>query len=295
MKIRSIGYVGLNATDLSAWRGYAHEVLGVQVREDETKDHLLLKVDDYRWRIAVHQADVGGFAYAGLELPNARAFDEAVEELQQCGVEVVLGEDEEVKARAVAKLAVLSDPAGNRLELYYRPSLDYNFVSPHGARFVTGDMGFGHAVFLISAEQYDATLDFYVRTLGFRVSEYTTLGPVEVCFLHCNRRHHSIALGRAPFTACHHIMLQVEEIDMVGCALDRAQDAGVRLSTTLGRHRNDNMLSFYMTTPSGIDLEYGWGASDVDDDTWTVSEWVGGDVWGHRGLENAAGANIPTI
>lgn len=285
MEIKSIGYVGLNTVDLAAWQKYASAVLGVQVREDSPTDELRLKIDDYRWRIAVHQADADGFGYAGLELANAAAFTAAVDELRAAGVAVRLGDDGEIKSRAVGGMAVLEDPAGNRIELYHRPTLDYNFVSPHGARFVTDEVGFGHAVFLIDAEHYEACQEFYIERLGFRVSEYASLGPVELCFLHCNRRHHSLALGRAPFTACQHIMLQVEELDMVGCALDRAEDAGVPISSTLGRHRNDRMFSFYMRTPSGMDLEYGWGAIEVDDDTWAASYWEGGDVWGHRGVE----------
>jgi 2,3-dihydroxybiphenyl 1,2-dioxygenase len=288
MKIRSVGYVGINATNVEEWRSFAGEILGVQVRDDSAPGNLRLKVDDYSWRIAVHQAEAPGLAYIGLEVANAQAFHEAVEELQSAGVDVRLGGDEELKARAVGGLAVFHDPAANPLELYYRPSIDYDFVSPLGAKFVTGDLGFGHAVLLINSDQYDETQDFYVRQLGFRVSEYTTLGPVEVVFLHCNRRHHSIALARAPITACQHIMLEVAELDMVGRAYDRAQDAEVPITATLGRHRNDNMLSFYMRTPSGIDIEYGWGAREVDDESWVVSDWVGGDVWGHRGVESLA-------
>jgi 3,4-dihydroxy-9,10-secoandrosta-1,3,5(10)-triene-9,17-dione 4,5-dioxygenase len=285
MDIKSIGYVGLNAVDLAGWRDYATAVLGVQVREDAPTDELRLKIDDYRWRIAVHQADANGFGYAGLELANALAFDAAVQELREAGVPVRLGDEGELKSRSVGGMAVLEDPAGNRIELYHRPTLDYRFVSPHGARFVTDGVGFGHAVFLINAEHYEACQEFYIERLGFRVSEYTRLGATELCFLHCNSRHHSIALGCAPFTACQHIMLQVEELDMVGCALDRAENARVPISSTLGRHRNDRMVSFYMRTPSGVDLEYGWGAVEIDDDTWIASEWAGGDVWGHRGVE----------
>lgn len=285
MKIRSVGYLGINATDVEAWRSFAGEILGVQLRDDSAPGSLRLKVDDYLWRIAVHQAEAPGLAYIGLELANAQDFREAVDELERAGVEVRLGADEELKARAVGGLAVFNDPAGNPLELYYRPSIDYNFVSPLGAKFVTGDLGVGHAVLMINSDQYEQTQDFYVNRLGFRVSEYTSLGPVEIAFLHCNRRHHSIALARAPFTACQHIMLEVEELDMVGRAYDRAQDAEIPITSSLGRHRNDNMLSFYMSTPSGIDIEYGWGAIEVDDESWVVSDWVGGDVWGHRGLE----------
>ena len=291
MKVRSVGYVGINARDVAAWRSFADDVLGVQIRDDAPDGSLLLKVDDYRWRIAVHESDQEGLGYVGLELANAQEFEAAVAELTEAGVEIRLGTADELKTRAVGGLAVFADPAGNPLELYYRPGIDYNFMSPYGARFVTGDRGFGHAVFLIEAELYDQVQDFYVRQLGFRVSEYTTLGPVEVCFLHCNRRHHSIALARAPITACQHIMLEVEEVDMVGQALDRAQAARVPLSTTLGRHRNDHMLSFYMKTPSGLDLEYGWGAVEVDDDTWIVSDWHGGDIWGHHGIESLTHEN----
>jgi 2,3-dihydroxybiphenyl 1,2-dioxygenase len=253
-----------------------------------TRTKLRLKLDDYRWRIAVHQADADGFGYLGLELANASAFTTAVEELQAAGVAVRPGDEGELKSRSVGGMTVLEDPAGNRIELYYRPTLDYDFVSPHGAWFVTEGVGFGHAVFLVNAEHYDACQQFYVERLGFRVSEYTSIGPIEIAFLHCNKRHHSIALGRAPFTACHHIMLQVEELDMVGRALDRAQDAAVPISQTLGRHRNDRMFPFYMRTPSGVELEYGWGAIEIDDATWVASDWEGGDVWGHRGMEAVA-------
>jgi 2,3-dihydroxybiphenyl 1,2-dioxygenase len=285
MNIHSIGYVGINATELSAWKSFATDILGVQVRDDSSSNQLLLKIDDHRWRIAIDRSDSDGFAYAGLELANAQALEVAVGELQQAGVDVQPATDEQLKARTVGGMVGIHDPAGARIELYYRPTLDYNFQSPRGARFVTGQQGFGHAVFLVTGDQYDACQEFYRDVLGFRVSEYTRLGPIEVCFLHCNPRHHSIALARAPITACQHIMLQVQDLDMVGCALDRAQNAGVTITSSLGRHRNDNMLSFYMRTPSGIDLEYGWGAREIDDDTWIVSDWEGGDVWGHRGIE----------
>lgn len=283
MKVKAVGYVGINATDVESWQSFATNVVGAQVVSD-SKDLLRMKIDDYAWRIAVQQADTAGFAYAGLEFATSNDFDAAVSELAAAGAPVSMGTDEELKARRVGGLAVTADPAGNRLELYYRPTLDYSFHSPLGASFVTEGQGFGHMVFLVESGLFDATLGFYVDTLGFRVSEFTRLGEVEVVFLHCNERHHSVALARAPISMCQHIMLQVTDLDMVGQAWDRAHDAGVSISATLGRHRNDNMFSFYMATPSGLDLEFGWGARSVDDESWVVSEWEGGDVWGHRGV-----------
>ena len=38
------------------------------------------------------------------------------------------------------------------------------------------------------------------------------------------------------------------------------------MSATLGRHMNDQMLSFYMRTPGGFDVEFGCEGLEVDDD-----------------------------
>ena len=52
-------------------------------------------------------------------------------------------------------------------------------------------------------------------------------------------------------------MIEVEDADDVGLCLDRAQRRKVPMSATLGRHVNDLMLSFYMKTPGGFDVEFG--------------------------------------
>jgi len=42
------------------------------------------------------------------------------------------------------------------------------------------------------------------------------------------------------------------------------------------------MVSFYMQSPSGFEVEYGWGARVVDDSTWQVQQHARGSIWGHR-------------
>ncbi len=51
---------------------------------------------------------------------------------------------------------------------------------------------------------------------------------------------------------------------------------------TLGRHVNDRMVSFYLQSPSGFGIEYGWDAIEVDDTTWSVRKYDRGSIWGHR-------------
>ena len=56
------------------------------------------------------------------------------------------------------------------------------------------------------------------------------------------------------------------EADDVGLCLDRALRRKVQMSATLGRHVNDKMLSFYMKTPGGFDIEFGCEGLEVEDD-----------------------------
>ena len=65
---------------------------------------------------------------------------------------------------------------------------------------------------------------------GFAQSDWleTEIAPgidLEVRFYHCNARHHTLALARAPFDLpqrLHHVMFEMNERDDVGAAFDRA-------------------------------------------------------------------------
>ena len=105
--------------------------------------------------------------------------------------------------------------------------------------------------------------------------------------MHCNERHHSLAMvDMGNINGLQHAMFEMKTIDDVGKALDRAMAAGVKITSTLGRHRNDGMLSFYMRSPFGFDVEIGCDCLLIDD-SWTVNEFCEGDVWGHQGLVEA--------
>lgn len=72
---------------------------------------------------------------------------------------------------------------------------------------------------------------------------------------------------------------------MVGRAHDRLRGLGAPFTTTLGQHNNDKMISFYVRTPSGIEVEYGTGGLLVDDDSWTTVAYDGTSDWGHQPIE----------
>ena len=138
----------------------------------------------------------------------------------------------------------------------------------------------GHAeLFTPTPEE---SLRFFVDVLGFRVSDDIDMG-ISLRFLHCNSRHHSLAFAALPQAArrLHHIMLQTNSLDDVGAAYYLCQNLQVPIMMHLGRHTNDHMVSFYLRTPSGFAVEYGWGAREVDDRTWQVQAHTSASIWGH--------------
>ena len=77
-------------------------------------------------------------------------------------------------------------------------------------------------------------------------------------------------------------MIQTARIDDVGKAYDRARNHKVPITQELGRHSNDQMLSFYAKTPSGFEFEFGADAIEIDDRNWTPKNYDRGSDWGHR-------------
>jgi 2,3-dihydroxybiphenyl 1,2-dioxygenase len=154
-------------------------------------------------------------------------------------------------------------------------------------------VGFGHAVFATTAfEESDA---FLVDGLGFQQSDWIVFEiaegmELEVRFYHCNERHHSLALAKAPFEmpqALHHVMFESNSADDVGAAFDRAWATDLAIPNGLGRHDNDRMFSFYVASPAGFMVEVGHGARVVTDDWDDNRRYDRVSMWGHQALRQA--------
>lgn len=308
MNIRSLGYIGIGAPDPLACLEFATHIVGMMpARACPGEDwgvpalpgrgpasagsgkladgSVYLKLDDWQWRIAVHlRAGRPGLLYMGFELASEIALEQALAELRAAGCEAQRGTEAQARARAVAGIVHTRDPMGNAIELFYAPVKDRKFSSPRGAHFCAAGLGLGH-LNLLAAPLAEAR-DFYTRVLGFRLTDFIRFGASDSAnFFHCNARHHSIGLLKVgELAGVHHLMLELESIDMVGQCLGRVEDAGLQITSTLGRHANDRMLSFYVASPFGFELEIGCDGLRIDDQ-WTPAEFVEGDIWGHRGLD----------
>ena len=120
-----------------------------------------------------------------------------------------------------------------------------------------------------------------MKSLGFRPSDYI-LKPFKAYFFHVNPRHHSLAFIDTGKNGIHHLMMETCFLDDVGQAYDLALGKPEMIGTTLGRHVNDYMTSFYSWSPSNFLVEYGWGGRSIDPGTWTPHERTEGpSLWGH--------------
>ena len=294
MDIRALGYLRLETTDLDAWRRYALDVLGMVQAADTTDDTLLLRVDDRAYRIAIQAGDSDRLLAAGWEVANAGALATAAAELEAAGITVKAADDAELAERRVQGLIHLTDPCGNPLEIYWGQAQDHSALgTPYGNRFVTGDLGLGHVV--LPVPDIEAALDFYENLLGFQLRDSMKLPPQAVPtaaeqrdfhwmhFLSPNSRHHSLGLypGALP-PGIVHFMVELETLDDVGRGLDRTQAAGIPIASSLGRHTNDRMVSFYAQAPGGFQVEYGWDGLIVDPATWVAKEITADSFWGHQ-------------
>jgi extradiol dioxygenase len=197
----------------------------------------------------------------------------------------VLSEKRGAAQRAqVRDLVAFADPAGLRHELFWGPLVEPGSFHPARAMsgFVTGGQGLGHVV-LVVPDRVEA-VRFFCGVLGFSVSDEIDMWGTTIVFFHVNPRHHTLAIVEMPgMRGLHHLMLQVRDLDDVGVAHDLCVDRDIPLAMTLGRHTNDRMFSFYVRSPSGFEIEYGWGADTVDDlDSWVVTHMTSGSIWGHR-------------
>lgn len=292
MGISNLGYVRIYAKDMDAWREYATKVMGMIIGQGEDPNSLYLRMDDYPHRWIIIPGEEDKLASHGWECANEAELEDVKQRLDAAGVAWEEGTEEELTDRKVAGLIKTTDPSGYTVEIFHTVALQHRRIpTPYGHTFVTGDQGAGHIV--LSSKDEEKDLAFYRDVLGFQLRDSMRIPavfvgrpegsePAWLRFLGCNPRHHALAFAPYPNpTGIIHLMVEVENSDDVGLAMDRAARKNVKMSATLGRHVNDDMLSFYMKTPGGFDCEYGCEGLQVERDSWIARESTAVSLWGH--------------
>lgn len=283
-----LGYLVFEVRRPVRWAAFCEHMLGLPAPVANADGSMGWQLDEAAQRLIVREGADDDLAALGLQCASDDVLERLVRRLHAAGCTVETGDAALCQARRVKRLHRCIDPCGNAVELFTGPErAAASFKSaafPEGFR--TGDLGLGHAV-LVShdIERMEA---FYVDLLGFGVTERlaTRVGPMDIrgVFLHCNQRHHSLALFDMPLRKrMHHFMLQAERLCDIGLAFERARLHKVPLSLELGQHpAPDSTFSFYGETPSGFDFEIGAGTQAIDPEGWQTHHTDVTSTWGHK-------------
>jgi 2,3-dihydroxybiphenyl 1,2-dioxygenase len=287
-RIARLGYLAFEVSDPSTWRTFAVDRLGLALGAARADGSMTLRMDEQAQRVFLHPGARDDLACAGFEVADDASLRALASQLEAGGVAIAEASAEAATQRGVDLLYQLQDPNGIPIELFSGPRSGSSPFASHlvPAGFCTGDEGLGHIV--VPVRDAQSTQRFYCELLGMRISDHIEqqIAPgrtIRITFLHANARHHTLAFTEgSPRKRIHHFMIEMNAMNDVGLAYDRCVDGGVPISSTLGQHPNDQMLSFYARTPSGFAVEVGWGGRKVDDATWQVRTYDRMSTWGHR-------------
>ncbi|MGW4246116.1 VOC family protein [Nocardia sp. NPDC004722] len=283
----SLGYVRAHIADVDAWRKFAFDTIGFAEGSGPNAESIYLRVDEHTYRFELVPGERDAVIAVGWQVADRRSLQLVRETLEKAGIAVTTLSVAEAVNRHVEEAIAFVDPSGFTIEVFHGPLLDHSpVVGKFGNRFVTGDLGLGHVV--LPVRDIEEARQFYTEVLGFASRGSFRVGPPEhpiwIRFMGVNPRHHSLALipgSRPDGPGIVHVMVEVDSLDDVGRALDRVNKAGYHLSSTLGRHTNDKMISFYVRTPGNWDLEFGCEGMLVGDD-YVAEEMTADSYWGHE-------------
>ncbi|PBC48257.1 glyoxalase [Rhodococcus sp. ACS1] len=288
--VKALGYVVIETTQYDEWKRFGNSLCGMQIA-DEFDGFLRFRIDNKIYRVEVRRSTRDRIAVIGWEVSGPQELQALQARLEAEGYVTTMGSKDHARNRGVIELFSFVDPDGlASLEIFYglTESLE-RFASPNGASFVAGEHGLGHLLQIVSDR--DAYWHLYVDVLGMKFTDLvdSPKRQAELLFLRCNARHHSFAFAQLDGVepGVGHLMLEVTDLDVVGRAYDKVLDGEAPLITTFGKHTNDDMLSFYVRTPSGFGLEYGTGGTLVDE-TWRPARYNDAHYWGHRRAEPVA-------
>jgi 2,3-dihydroxybiphenyl 1,2-dioxygenase len=286
-----LGYLVLELPEPDTITPVLRDVVGL-VPGEPTEEAMTWRDDDRAQRVVVQRGPANDAVAVGFEAVDVDAFEATVERLRGIGADIAGGTGDDTRRRHVDRLVRTTAPWGVTVEVVLglaEAATPYSSpLVPSG--FLTDDVGFGHVVFATMA--FDESVRFLTDGLGLVQSDWleTELAPgidLEVRFFHCNARHHTVAMARAPFElpqCLHHVMFEANSRDDVGAAFDRAWAAELPIPNGLGRHDNDGMFSFYLQTPAGFQIEFGHGARVIDDDWDDNRLYDRISAWGHQPL-----------
>jgi len=293
-KVR-MGYVLIESRKHDAWRQFAGDALGVHVEQADAA--LVCRLDAHTRRIVVVDGPAEDVIALGYQLDDDASLQIVLGRLRDRGVTIEEGSTAGAKLRGVECYWRVLGPKGLPIEVFTAPLMSDQSLHMLTSGFCTGAAGLGHVA--MTTRRPNAVEAFWQLVFDARVSdrmEDRISGiALDFTFMRLNERHHTVAVASTrrfkldPVrTRIHHLNIQAATLDDVSAAYRRCRELGYRIALSVGQHPNDREVSFYVVSPSGFYMEYGWAPITVDEASWEPGFYTGISAWGHAPIDMGA-------
>ena len=178
-------------------------------------------------------------------------------------------------------------PQGIPLEFYYNMDAAERMLQQYGAYRGCAPQRFDH--FNCFANDLQATYEFLVQQLGFRLTEYTETdeGDLWACWMHRKGGVHDIALTNGSGPRLHHLAYYVSTAMDIIRLLDVMSTTGylANIERGPGRHGISNAFFLYLRDPDGHRVEiytsdYLTVDTDLEPIRWDLNDPQRQTLWG---------------
>ena len=240
--VARIGHTAFETPDLTRQVEYYSRVMGLHVLS-QTAKHAFLG--------SPTGGEVIGFEYGSsnrcrtvtFQMAPDADFQHIGQELRKNGIKHDMRSD---ISPHISKAIAFAGPHGTGIELFAEQTA-ISIPRSHGG---IEPLKLGHVAFSVPNAQ--AVVDFYVNTLGFRVSDW-----IEdiFAFLRCGPDHHSVNFLNGPSTFMHHIAYELKDWAHVLSACEILGREKQPIIWGPGRHRVGHNIFVFFRDPDDNIIE----------------------------------------
>lgn len=241
IQCRRLGFAGFKTPRLEEQVKYFTETIGLFVSHRE-EGKVVLATRSGLESIVLQHGDQPALATLAFEIAPSISLKDARNELDRMGLETDIRSS---SAPSIGDVVVFRDPKGTEIELFNSIA----FVAPVPLERPISPFKLGHVAYQVP--DTEAVSDFYIRTLGFRKSDWAEGIAV---FLRCNPDHHTVNFFSGP-AKLDHIAFEVKDFSELARAADYLSMTGYPLEWGPARHSAGHNCASYHFCPDGFPVE----------------------------------------
>tara|TARA_R110001592_G_scaffold240929_2_gene501303 strand:+ start:136372 stop:137283 length:912 start_codon:yes stop_codon:yes gene_type:complete len=267
-----VSYVALGTPKLEESIAFYRDLMGLELCSHQPGKNAVFRCSDSAADFVLFTNDQAGLQRVGMKVQSQRDLGGAAEHFEQRGYQLAPLEDDHRKLFGTGPgFSLLESGTGLTFDFFDSTTTASTPFTPT----LTNIQRLGHVV--IRAKELDPVWATLRDDFNFVTSDYVENKAV---WLRCypNPLHHSFAVVCDDNAGLHHINFMVSEIDDIGKARNRMENAGVDIVFGPGRHTPSGSVFLYFNDPAGMTMEFSYG----------MEEFPMEDAREPRQLENSA-------